>query len=584
MSDDFFPARQGAAKFLVVHVHGFFGKPENSGGLREAISERYPDADILVPRMPFGLRPRKPRRVHYRDWPLMVAADLLRRVSDVWEAGAYERVVLVGQSMGGVFVRKLYVLACGETDEAPFSPAVRRRLGVSRVEATAWAGAVDRIVLLAAMNRGWTISHHLSMGNAILWWLGVMVTRFAFHPFRREPLAMSVKRGSPMITQLRVQSLHMRRRARLSGGPGGAPVVQLLGSIDDMVSPDDSVDLVTGQDFYYLEVPRTGHTNASRFDDGEAGLGRKRLFQDAISLPAAKLEHHPQRVTAREYRLDEDPTIEHVVFVIHGIRDKGYWTRKVYNQIERAWPGDKTRIISETSSYGYFPMIPFILPARRRAKVEWLMDEYTEAVARYPNASFSYVGHSNGTYLLAKALEEYPSVRFTRVVFAGSVVRRDYAWDAIHDRGQVDQVLNLVASRDTVVAFFPGALETVGADIGSGGHRGFAAAGGPVVDELSEMAAPFVSGGHGHGVAESMWPTIARFVATGAIEPPADPGVLTDARPRWLRILSHPPLVWVGFMAAALLIGGGGVVVAWLFGWWALALYAVGMSRLLNWI
>ena len=50
-------------------------------------------------------------------------------------------------------------------------------------------------------------------------------------------------------------------------------------------------------------------------------------------------------------------------------------------------------------------MLPFLLSAYRRKNVEWLMDRYTEVVARYPNATVSYIGHSNGTYLLAKALE-----------------------------------------------------------------------------------------------------------------------------------------------------------------------------------
>ncbi len=67
----------------------------------------------------------------------------------------------------------------------------------------------------------------------------------------------------------------------------------------------------------------------------------------------------------------------------------------------------------------------------RRSKVEWLMDQYTENLALYPNADFSFVGHSNGTYLLAKALLEYPACKFKNVVFAGSVVNKNYDWGTL---------------------------------------------------------------------------------------------------------------------------------------------------------
>ena len=59
------------------------------------------------------------------------------------------------------------------------------------------------------------------------------------------------------------------------------------------------------------------------------------------------------------------------------------------------------------------------------------MDRYAEARARYPRAELDYVGHSNGTYLAAKALHDYPAAHFKHIVFAGSVVRRDYDWLAL---------------------------------------------------------------------------------------------------------------------------------------------------------
>ena len=92
----------------------------------------------------------------------------------------------------------------------------------------------------------------------------------------------------------------------------------------------------------------------------------------------------------------------HVVFVIHGIRDKGFWTKKIGRAIKERARDAGIRMRSVTSTYGYFALLPFIAPWTRQAKVEWLLDQYVGARALYPNAElFSYVGHSNGISRIA---------------------------------------------------------------------------------------------------------------------------------------------------------------------------------------
>jgi hypothetical protein len=175
---------------------------------------------------------------------------------------------------------------------------------------------------------------------------------------------------------------------------------------------------------------------------------------------------------------EPQPEVTDVIFVIHGIRDAGYWTHKIARRVREKGKRLGRVVATETSSYGYFPMLRFFLPGERRIKTQWLMDQYVEACALYPNARFSFVGHSNGTYLLASALRDYRCCRFNRVLFAGSVVRRQYDWDRYIARGQVQEVANYVATADWVVAFFPKALQTLGIqDLGSAGHDGFRSAG-----------------------------------------------------------------------------------------------------------
>jgi hypothetical protein len=44
-------------------------------------------------------------------------------------------------------------------------------------------------------------------------------------------------------------------------------VVQLLGSQDDLVAPEDNVDLISGGDFLYPDVPYSGHASIIKLDD-----------------------------------------------------------------------------------------------------------------------------------------------------------------------------------------------------------------------------------------------------------------------------------------------------------------------------
>ena len=147
----------------------------------------------------------------------------------------------------------------------------------------------------------------------------------------------------------------------------------------------------------------------------------------------------------------QDPDVEQVIFVLHGIRDTAEWIdelevslREVYTRANGF--GGPARIKIIKSSDGYFAMLPFLLYASRQRNVRWFMDEYTEVLARYPNAKkIDFVGHSNGTYVLADALQQprYRTLRVHHVAFAGSVVPRDYYWRSRIHIGQVKAVQKL---------------------------------------------------------------------------------------------------------------------------------------------
>ena len=177
---------------------------------------------------------------------------------------------------------------------------------------------------------------------------------------------------------------------------------------------------------------------------------------------------------------DENPGISKIIYILHGIRDYGVLADALRKEIEKVKSAD-TEVTPP--KYGYFPMIPFILHWDRQKNVRRFMDEYTENLARFPHAKrLDFIGHSNGTYILASALQRYSTLYVNNVLFAGSVVPKHYPWRKLVDAKRVSRIFNMVATSDWVVALFPRFFEQIaewlgetsvkGAfDIGSAGFR-----------------------------------------------------------------------------------------------------------------
>ncbi|WP_338285132.1 hypothetical protein [Luteolibacter sp. LG18] len=509
-------------------LHAYTHTPARMSSVEAFIREVLPGAEVRVPPLPFQLFSFASLNAVARE-VLAAMDEEVRRAEE--SSAPYEEIILVGYSAGSLLARKLQILIQGETKDAPFED--------SEVEfeepARPWANKVSRIILLAGMNRGWAFSSHMKWKTLAKFGAGALLGHFLRFVTGKELMIFQTRRGAPFLTQLRLQWMAMERR--VPSGRKPAMVVQLLGSIDDIVSPEDNIDLVTGRNFVYLDVPYSGHTSIIDLDENKDGngygQGRKEVLRVALtgseeSLRAESLEPVDE-VPVDALSGKEDKVPPHVIFVMHGIRDEGHWTRKIARAVQREGKRIPKVYSTETSTYGYFAMLPFLLSWTRRQKMEWLMDQYVEAKALYPDSPFSYVGHSNGTYLLAKALTSYRACRFENVVFAGSVVRRDYDWLAAKQRGQVERLLNYVATGDGVVAAFPGSFEVFGSELGSAGHNGFRQCTKEGKDGLYEIRA--VSGGHGAAIKEGNWEAIAHFIVHG--KPAAETRVKVEEKRAW---------------------------------------------------
>lgn len=505
------------SELLVVLLHGFRRKPIDLEPIKDALIESLAAADIYVPSLPYS-----------DTFSTVPAAEIASELTEaIGEAATdhqrnaghpYKKIFLIGHSFGAVLARKIYICAWGEFSNAPLESVIKVR------SEQPWVKQVDRIILLAALNRGWSISSRLS-------WVDYLSNSFfgLFGHLKpgQKPTIFDLRLGAPFVTQMRLQWLAVMN----SDKKPNIPIIQLVGSIDDVVAPDEHIDLVAGIGISYLEMPFSNHQNIvevdpNKFKSGTWGFEYAKKRRKVIQF-ALKSDHDTikTRTIKPDHLVDllppnPDETVKKAVFVIHGIRDEGYWTQKIAREIKQYSEkkhGEPYK--SMTAGYGYFAMLPFALPYVRRRKVEWMMDKYVDIKGLYPNAEVSYVGHSNGSYLLADALRNYPACRFKHVVFAGSVVRRDFDWSGFlpqpnqaNDEVRINKVLNYVATADWVVAIFPKGLQAVKwFDLGSAGHDGFETEN----DRVNEVR--YVRGSHSAGIRESQWDEISRFIVDGQI-------------------------------------------------------------------
>ena len=127
---------------------------------------------------------------------------------------------------------------------------------------------------------------------------------------------------------------------------------------------------------------------------------------------------------------------------LHGIRTRGVWQKDLVPVLALS------SFVPYALDYGSFSVFKFASPWARNSKLEWLRKEYERVTAEARVQRPSIIAHSFGTYLVANLLHKYAELKFDKVILAGSIIKRDFDWDEIFRRGQVNSLRNDYGSLD----------------------------------------------------------------------------------------------------------------------------------------
>ncbi|WP_035992498.1 lipase family alpha/beta hydrolase [Leptolyngbya sp. KIOST-1] len=425
-------------------------------------------------------------------------------------SGGYEKIILIGHSIGGIIARQAYLLSTGIEPGRPASD---------------WWKAVDRFILLAAVNRG------IKPNRPWLKIYDLLLELLSAVSLGKKMTGQDGMFGSEFITNLRLQWIKFMASLPDEAVP---TVVQILGRDDSVVTRDDSIDLEQFPHAFHIPVPEVGHGILPLIERGKNGELRFQIFRDSIlGLNLSKRSEETKKLLRKR----------NVVFILHGIRasNRG-WVSQLAELIEQTLPD--TEVIQ--SSYGYLSALEFLLPWLHRRPLRWFHNKYADYFAANPNANFYFIGHSNGTYILGHSLLELTGMQFQRIILAGSVLPTNYPWREIYKRGQYKELRNDQANLDFPVGFLCGGLNGLGRkDIGKGGYEGFED------DDNSIFQYAFHEGDHGAALHRNNLVSFLDFIING--KDASKPANLAEEKEKFSLLTRVAP--WIFRVIVLVLIG-----------------------------
>lgn len=487
-------------KYLYNHIHTTLQKQDIHGKSQRLFETRLHDYRQSL------CTPLPPRQQFACAIPLFTdqsAEDLANQLDEDIERAQREtdakKIILVAYSSGSALVRRALFQAKEREWERRKLEAVRKTMihdypnqadNTRPIPSRSWAALLEKVIHIGGMTVGWEFNSQMPKHYL---WLGPII-----RPLCPNWFVWQIYRGSKFITDTRIGlNRHPIRNKHQT--------YYILGTQDQFLSPRDAVEPGSLQEQknnpIYLEIQGFDHNTILNFTESRLNHILNDIINcnrggESIALSLANQYHikHIIKSDIDDYvdPMDNEPamkikSVKHVIIVLHGIRDDGFWAKRIAHRIKEQNRKIKFNelygsesppavVINKTAmekaaeelrvvslSYGYFSLWDFLRPGGRRQAVEWFQNVYADITALYPNAEVSFVGHSNGTYLGTHALQcEHLDYRY--LVLAGSVVRRDF-WDTKGKEWQwkkkVGRLLNLQGVDDWIVGLLPGGLESI---------------------------------------------------------------------------------------------------------------------------
>ena len=329
------------------------------------------------------------------------------------------RIVIIAHSMGTAIARRAFLDAMG--------------YGSKNLPQYEWQNHVERIVLAGAIGRGIDFDTMRSRWRRIFKafsrlgaWIGVGGT------------GLQMLRGSPFISQLRMDWIrYNQKEARRPC------VYHLLGTADEISTRDDVIDVDQFDNVRTIDVE-------ARHND--------------IIMPNKDTSYHLLAAFGEFAPCPRLPESGHdtVIFLLHGIRDSKSCFANLAGNIERGSQNKNNRVRIVMPGYKRFSLLDFLSKKELRKVTAWFADQYTQELARNPNAVFHFAGHSNGTRVLGLAVDELPRMAFENVYLAASPLPQNYDWTNKKSDGQVKKVRNDRGNADWPVGVIAKALGRLG--------------------------------------------------------------------------------------------------------------------------
>lgn len=241
---------KGIKNFVVI-LHGFTMNTRQYKSLERLVMNTYKDAKVFLPDLPLS---------HFStETPDLIVDKLLDDIDKMYVDTEPDIVVtLIGHSTGALLVRYLAVKADKQGKK--------------------WMEKVKRVVLLAGINKGWSINSDLSLWTLLMFTAGCIAGWFMEKVLRKKPFVFFIRKNSPFIHELNrdYKELSEKRGAEFL-------TIQLLGTRDNILAAGDDIDSELGSNFAYLELPATNHTNLIDINDSEEGLIRKKIIKIALN-------------------------------------------------------------------------------------------------------------------------------------------------------------------------------------------------------------------------------------------------------------------------------------------------------------